>query len=106
MELGGMVNVGARKLTDNALMRYGVLPTAGGAIVGGAFGVNDKYFKDDPSTSVMQSIGIGALAGAGAGFAGLGFSKGYKSYKTSLFIESNGGLSAAQQQMARRLNIV
>jgi hypothetical protein len=100
-----MVNVGARKLTDNSLMRYGVLPIAGGTMVGGAFGVNDKYFKDNPNTSVMESMGIGALAGAGLGFAGIGFSKGYKSYKTSLFIENNGGLSAAQQQMARKLNI-
>lgn len=91
------MNVGQRTVSDNALVKFGILPAVGGGIVGTGIGVHDKMTNPHADyDTVTKSAAIGALGGLAIGGASASSFRGFRDFKLKQSTYTNAPKNHAQ----------
>ena len=96
------MNVGQKALSENALVKFGLLPGAGGGMVGTAYGVNDKINNPyaDRNT-ISESAMTGTLVGLAAGGISASSFRGFRDFqiKQSVYTNASSPMTQAQRMV-------
>lgn len=94
------MNVGQRSLSDNALVKFGILPGVGGGVVGTAYGVNDKLNNPQADhDTISKSAMYGAIGGLAIGGASSLSFRGFRDFGLKQSTYTNAPKNQAQQMV-------
>ena len=93
------MNVGQKALSDNALVKFGILPGAGGGILGTAYGVNDKISNPYADRDTISDNFVkGTLTGLAVGGASASSFRGFRDFRIKQSVYTNIDIPRTQAQ--------
>lgn len=87
---GALMNIGQRKLSDNALVKFGLAPAAGGGMIGTGYGINEKVnnpYADH--NAITKGAVMGALAGTAIGGLSATTFRSYRDHEVKQSVYTN-----------------